>query len=96
MIPCKEYKCLKYPACRNKTDIKCLSLLNYFTIKRNKLKHKYNFVVRHENTWLHIKNSLPNVLRIRGGDILQNEYKTGYKDTEFLMEFYNKENTCKH
>lgn len=29
MIPCKEIKCLKYPACRNKSKIQCTSLVDY-------------------------------------------------------------------
>lgn len=80
MIPCKELKCLKYPACKNKTDIYCLPLLKYFTDHRNELKDKYNFSVRHENAWRIISAVFPNVIRIRGNAIIDHEYKTGYMD----------------
>ena len=29
MIPCKEFKCLKYPVCRNKTLYNCIELSDY-------------------------------------------------------------------
>lgn len=75
MIPCKEYKCLKYPVCRNKTDIQCLSLFIYFTTERKRLGEKYNFLVRHEHAWMLIQTVFPNLSVLRGGGALGDEYK---------------------
>ena len=56
MIPCKTNKCLKYPACRNKTSITCENLINYFRYKE----------IRHttERAWTKLHKHLPNVKRL--------------------------------
>ena len=30
MVPCVEYKCLKYPACKHKTEIRCNIILEWY------------------------------------------------------------------
>ena len=78
MIPCKENKCLKYPACKNKTEISCLDLLNYFTDQRNKHKVNYNFVARHDHAWLKVTSVFPSIIIIRGKHMIDHEYKMNW------------------
>ena len=55
MIQCKENKCLKYPACVNKTSVKCLLLENY----------AYDVVQSGSSFWYEIREILPNLTYIK-------------------------------
>ena len=73
MIPCKELKCLKYPACKNKTEIHCLDLLKYFTDTRNEYKETNNFVARHDHAWLMVTKVFPSIIISTLREVLQRQ-----------------------
>jgi len=80
MIPCKEEKCLKYPACKNKRIIKCILLLKWFTAIRNEHRQDYDFSTRHTAAWLELAVIFPRLVKVEGNAIIDHEYRTGYND----------------
>ena len=54
MIPCKKDKCLLYPSCMNKHNIKCIWMIEYY----DSLRHQYS----RSRSWQLIRIQLPNIL----------------------------------
>ena len=80
MIPCKEEKCLKYPACKHKRIIKCIVLLKWFNAIRTEHKPYYDFPTRHTAAWLELAVIFPSLIKVEGNSILDHEFKTGYDE----------------
>ena len=53
MISCKETKCLKFPVCKNKKEVKCKPLYQYCTYLEEKKCH--------DTVWDLINMHLPNL-----------------------------------
>ena len=65
MIPCKENKCLLYPACQNKTTIDCGVLNEYHYDTFHRLSVDQAYAAALEDAWDHIHKHFPNVTSIR-------------------------------
>lgn len=64
MIPCKQNKCLLYPACRDKTIINCETLLRYIESKfkeDSKTEHKESV---HHYIWIGLNVDFPMLTRV--------------------------------
>ena len=63
MIPCKEFKCLKLPACKNKETIFCTLLYNYHLIKSDNKNEVYETLEELVECYHEMNENIPIIKR---------------------------------
>jgi len=80
-LPCKRYKCLKYPSCFTKKVIDCDILREYYEAL---MEDNIGLANRVSNTWGNIRLVLPNLLTIQGP--IETKYGTATKTTIGVLQ----------
>lgn len=64
MIPCKQNKCLVFPACREKEIIYCEMLLSYIEDEYREGTRSEEGEPVHHSIWIELNQDLPMLMRI--------------------------------